>query len=278
VELPEDSLVVAYFRGDELIIPSGDDRAQAGDDALILGTTEVIRKAERVVCHSRELMGTVVIAGGGRSGRTVAMALKGFDVQVKIIERERSRAEDLARRMPECEILHGDATDPALLRAERIPQAQTFVALSGHDESNLMACLLAQELGVPQVIPMVHRAETSHLWHRFGLHQVFSPRTLAYERIRDYIESGYSANIVSLQHGAAQVIERRLSEVSPAAGATLADISPPRGLIVGAVVRGEKVFVPRGNDRLETGDLVLLFVHQEELDTVSLLFPGRETT
>jgi trk system potassium uptake protein TrkA len=278
VELPEDSLVVAYFRGDELIIPSGDDRAQAGDDALILGTTEVIRKAERVVCSSRELMGTVVIAGGGRSGRTVAMALEGFDVQVKIIERERARAEDLAQRMPECEILHGDATDPALLRAERIPQAQTFVALSGHDESNLMACLLAQELGVPQVIPMVHRAETSHLWHRFGLHQVFSPRTLAYERIRDYIESGYSANIVSLQHGAAQVIERRLSEVSPAAGATLADISPPRGLIVGAVVRGEKVFVPRGNDRLETGDLVLLFVHQEELDTVSLLFPGRETT
>jgi len=194
------------------------------------------------------------------------------------IERDRARAENLARCMPEFEILHGDATDPALLRAERIPQAQTFVALSGHDESNLMACLLAQELGVPQVIPMVHRAETSHLWHRFGLHQVFSPRTLAYERIRDYIESGYSANIVSLQHGAAQVIERRLSEVSPASGATLADISPPRGLIVGAVVRGQKVFVPRGNDRLETGDLVLLFVHQEELDTVSLLFPGRETT
>ena len=82
------------------------------------------------------------------TGSTVAQALKPFDVQVKIIERERSRAEDLARRMPECEILHGDATDAALLRAERIPQAQTFVALSGHDETNLMACLLAQELGV----------------------------------------------------------------------------------------------------------------------------------
>jgi Trk K+ transport system NAD-binding subunit len=57
---------------------------------------------------------------------------------------------------------------------------------------------------------------------------------------------------------------------------SLAEMNPPRGLIVGAVVRGDKVFVPRGKDRLEVGDLVILFVRQEELDTVRLLFPGRE--
>ena len=62
---------------------------------------------------------------------------------------------------------------------------------------------------------------------------------------------------------------------SPAAGVTLAEMKPPRGLIVGAVVRGDKVFVPRGSDRLEVGDLVILFVSEEEFDTVKLLFPGR---
>jgi trk system potassium uptake protein TrkA len=94
--------------------------------------------------------------------------------------------------------------------------------------------------------------------------------------VREYIESGYSANIVSLQRGQAQVVERRLFEASPAAGVTLAEMNPPRGLIVGAVVRGRKVFVPRGPDRLEAGDLVILFVREEELGTVQLLFPGRE--
>jgi len=275
VELPKNSLVVAYQRGKKLTVPAGDDKAEPGDDALILGTTAVIRDAERMVSSSREVVGTVVIAGGGRTGRTVAQALSSFDAQVKMIERDRTRAERLASLFPRNQIIHGDATDFSLLQAERIDLADTFVALTGHDESNLMASLLARDLGVPSELALVNRAETSHLWRRLGLHHVFSPRSLAYARIREYIDSDYSANIVSLQRGAAVVLERRLFKASPAAGVTLAEMEAPRGLIVGAVVRGTKVFVPHGNHRLEAGDLVILFVQEEELDTVKLLFPGR---
>jgi trk system potassium uptake protein TrkA len=275
VEMPKDSLVVAYFRGQTLTVPSGDDRAEPGDDALILGKTAVIREAERMVSSSREVVGTVVIAGGGRTGRTVAQALSTFDAQVKIIERERTSAEQLATLFPRFQVIHGDATDFSLLQAERIDLADTFAALTGHDESNLMASLLARDLGVPQELALVHRAETSHLWLLLGLHHVFSPRSLAYARIREYIDSGYSANIVSLQRGAAVVLERQLAKASPVAGVTLAEMAAPRGLIVGAVVRGRKVFVPHGGHRLEAGDLVILFVQEEHLATVRLLFPGR---
>lgn len=274
VEMPKGSLVVAYSRGRKLTIPSGDDRAEPGDDALILGKTDIIREAERLVSSSREVVGTVVIAGGGRTGRTVAQALSSFDAQVKIIESDRRTAEELATLFPRHQIIHGDAADFSLLQAERIELADIFVALTGHDESNLMASLLARDLGVPQELALVHRAETSHLWRRLGLHHVFSPRSLAYARIKEYIDSDYSANIVSLQRGQAVVIERRLASASPAVGVTLAEMDAPSGLIVGAVVRGDKVFVPRGNDRLETDDLVILFVQEEELDTVRLLFPG----
>jgi trk/ktr system potassium uptake protein len=275
VALPAGSLVVAFFRGDELIIPGGEDHALPGDEALVLATTEVIAQVERMVTNRPEELGTVVIAGGSDTGVTVARALRGLNAQVKIIERDRTRARQLAAVFPGIEVLNGDVTDLALLKAERLAHARSFVAVTGHDETNLMASLLAQELAVPQVVAMVDRGETSHLWQRLGLMQVFSPRTLAYERVREYIDGGYSANIVSLHRGAAQVIERRLYEASPAAGVTLAEISPPRGLIVGAVVRGRKAFVPRGPDRLEAGDLVILFVREEELPTVQLLFPGR---
>jgi len=276
VELPKDSLVVAFFKGDELIIPGGDDRADPGDEALILGRTEVIAEAEKIVSRSREVMGTVVIGGGGQTAVAVAEALRPFDVLVKIIERDRGRAKELSRMFPHYRVLHGDVTDVALLRSESIPLAEIFVALTGNDESNLMGCLLAQDEGVDQVLALVHRSETQTLWQHLGLEQVFSPRALAYERITDYIHSGFSANIVSLQRGKAQVMERRLFDASPAAGVTLAEIMPPRGLIVAAVARGKKVFVPSGADRLEAGDLVILFVHRDELDTVQLLFPGRE--
>jgi trk system potassium uptake protein TrkA len=274
VALPAGSLVVAFFRGDELVIPSGEDRAAPGDQALILGGTEVISRVERMVTGGATRLGSVVIAGGSDTGTAVAAAAGALGAEVRIIEKSRTRARELAARHPEVHVLHGDATELALLKAERVRDAAFFVAVTGHDESNLMASLLAQELGVPQVVALVDRAETSHLWRRLGLMQVFSPRALAYERIHEYIESGYSANIVSLRRGAAQVLERRLHPASPAAGVTLAEFSPPRGLIVGAVVRGSKVFVPRGPDRLEAGDLVILFVRAEELGTVQLLFPG----
>ena len=278
IDLPEGSLIAAFFRGDEAIIPAGDDKAEPGDGALILGKTEVIGQAERMITRCPVKIGSVVIAGGGQTGRAVARGLQHLDVSVKMIEIDRERAERLASQFPGMEILHGDSTDETLLRAERIGRATTFVALTGHDESNLMACLLAQGVGVEQVLALVQRSETSQLWRRLGLQETFSPRQLAYERIREYIDSGYSANMVSLQRGHALIMERRLAEASPAAGVTLAEMSPPRGVIVGAVVRGKKVFVPSGDDRLQVGDLVILFVRQEEIDTVRLLFPGREPT
>jgi len=276
IDLPGRSLVVAYFRGDDALIPSGDTRAKPGDDALILGKADAIGPAERMVSHCPKDPGTVVIGGGGATALSIARVLTSLDVTVRIIEIDRKRAEYLSQRLPSCEVLLGDATDEALLRAERVDLASTFVALTGHDESNLMACLVAQDLGISRVLALAQRSETSTLWRRMGLEEVFSPRQLAYERIKEYIESGFSANIVSLKKGHALVMERVLAPASPTAGATLADISPPPGLIVGAVVRDGKVFVPQGKDRLLVGDLVILFVRQEEIDTVRLLFPGTD--
>lgn len=275
VELPRNSLIVAFFHGEDLTIPGGDDRAEPGDDALLLGTTNVIDDAELAVTTNKKVLGSVVLAGGGDTGRAVAKALQPLKLRVKLIERDRECARRLSADFPGIEIIHGDATDMSLLKSERVGLDQTFVALTGNDESNLMSCLLAQELGVPQVLALVHRAETTKLWKRIGLQDTFSPRVLARQRIEEYIASGYSSNIVSLHSGAAQVLERELKPASPAAGVTLAEMKPPRGLIVGAVKRGEKVFVPHGPDRLEVGDLVILFVHKDELDTVRLLFPGR---
>jgi trk system potassium uptake protein TrkA len=276
VKMPAGSLIVAFYRDEELIIPSGDDRAQFGDDALILCKSEVIDDVERLVSARATDHGTTVLAGGGQTGQTVLHALSSHVDKLMLIERDRHRAEFLAAQFPNVHVLHGDANDPSLLRAERIGDARAFVALTGNDERNLMAGLLAQELGVTKVIALVQRTETSHLWRKLGLVRIVSPRRIAAERIQNYIQGGYNANIVSLRRGQAQVLERTLAPASPAAGCTLAEIKPPRGIIVGAVVRGERVFVPRGNDRLEVGDTVVIFVKEEHVPTVHLLFPGRE--
>jgi trk system potassium uptake protein TrkA len=80
--------------------------------------------------------------------------------------------------------------------------------------------------------------------------------------------------MISLEGGALRVIQRKIFEASPVVGVTLEQLSPPRGLLVGAVARGEDVFIPTGRDRILAGDHVILFVHQSELPTLQLFFPG----
>ncbi|MEZ4279646.1 MAG: Trk system potassium transporter TrkA [Myxococcota bacterium] len=275
-DLPKDCLVLAFISNGRVIVPTGADRPSVGDDVLVIGTPKAIDEVERRASrHSRQL-GLVVVAGGGATGHAVVSNLAGRVKQLKLIELDRSRAEALAVEFPEYDIIHGDATDLSVLASEGVADAHAFIALTGHDEANLMACLLAQELGAHQLTARVQKSETSNLWKKLSLLDVVSPRTIAAERIRAYIDGNYEAHIVSFEHGAAAFLQRRVHPQSPAAGERLADIEVPRGLIVAAVLRGGRAAIPRGDHRLEAGDDVILFVQRDEMDMVHLLFPGSD--
>ena len=88
------------------------------------------------------------------------------------------------------------------------------------------------------------------------------------------MRNGYKANMISLEGGALRVLQREVHQASPVAGASLQEIDLPHGLLVGAVVRSGRVFVPSGADRLAVGDRLVLFVHASELGTLHLFFPG----
>jgi trk system potassium uptake protein TrkA len=274
VDLPHGSLVVAFITDNELRVPSGGDRAEPGDDAIIVGTPDVIDEVEhRVSGHARPV-GRVVIAGGGSTAHAVADGLKRKVKTIKIIESNRSRAEELATDYPDYEIVHGDATDRSFLESEGIGNARAFIALTGHDESNLMACLLAQELGVEQMTALVRKSDTSSLWRKVGLIDVVSPRTVAAERIRTYVERNYESEILSLENDDAQFMPRRVHAQTPAAGCTLNSLDMPQGLVVAAVLHNDRAIVPRGDQQLEVGDKVILFVRKSDAQLAQLVFPG----
>lgn len=277
VDLPSGSLVIAFISQGRLRVPGGEDRAEPGDEALVLAKTEVIDEVERRVSGHARRLGLVVLAGGGSTAQIVAAGLARQSRTVKIIEADRERAEALAAAHPDYEIVHGDATDLSVLASEGIDRARAFIALTGHDESNLMACLLAQDQGVQRLAALVQKSETSSLWRKLGLVDIVSPRLVAAERIRSYIQSDYEPHIVSFGHDAAQFMQRRLVAQSPAVGHRLDTIEIPQGLIVAAVLRRGRAIVPRGDETLEAGDEVVLFVRHEEAAMVQLAFPGTES-
>jgi trk system potassium uptake protein TrkA len=277
LDLPRGSLVLAFISGRRLIVPTGNDRAESGDDALILATSDVIDEVERRVSGHARRVGQVVIAGGGATAQAVALGLERSVKTIKILEVNRARAEELAARFPQYEILNGDATDMAVLNSEGVGEARAFIALTGNDETNLMASLLAQELGVRHITALVQKSETSSLWRKIGLVDVVSPRTIAAERIRNYIETNYEAHIVSFENDAAQFMQRRIVPQSAVAGERLANLEIPHGLIVAAVLRNGQAIVPRGDHKFEVGDEAILFVQKDEAPMANLVFPGQES-
>ena len=272
--IPSGCLVLAFVADGRVRVPTGATRANVGEDALVIGTPSAIDEFERTVSQRSERRNVVAIAGGGTTAEAVVEYLDRHVARVKIIERDRQRAQGLASRFPQHDVVHADTTDASVLASEGIQRADSFIALSGNDETNLMACLLAQELGVENLTALVQKSETSTLWQKLAVVDVVSPRVIAAERIRNYIDSGYEPHIVSFENGAAQFVQRQVYEQSPVAGSRLEDVEIPAGLLVAAILRDGKASIPTGRDELRTGDSVVLFVRQSELGTAQLLFPG----
>ena len=275
--LPEGARIVGYFDAEhELSIPGPDLQAAPGGLAMVLCRTKSTHGVEELFASRVEHPHTVAVAGGSSAAVAVVKALRNEVKRLRWIERDRRRAEYLAQSFPDIEVLHGDPIDAATMESEGLGRADVLIAATSHDDSNVVAGLIAQELGVRQVVALIHHT-TSRLWQRLGEVELVSPHSLAIDHVRNFVANGYKANLVNLADGALQVVQRVIHEASPAAGATLADLQAPRGLIVGAVVRGDRVFMPERSNVLRANDQVILFVHRSQTQMARLLFPGSES-
>ncbi len=277
VPLPEGARIVGYFDAEhELSIPGPNLRAAPGGLAMVLCRTQTTHEVEELFASRLQEPRTVAIAGGSPAAVAVVRALRNQVKRLRWIERDRRRAEYLAQSFPDVEVLHADPIDAATMESEGLGRADVLIAATSHDDSNVVAGLIAQELGVRQVVALIHHT-TSRLWQRVGEVELVSPHSLAIDHVRNFVANGYKANLVNLADGALQVVQRVIHEASPAAGASLADLQAPRGLIVGAVVRGDRVFMPERSNMLRADDQVILFVHRSQTQMARLLFPGSES-
>ncbi len=275
--LPEQSLVVALFRDDEVMVPKGDTLVQAGDQLLMAATSERMPQVEQQFSTAGEDLGTIIVAGGGSMAVAVSQALVNYAVRLKVIERDKSRCRELAQALPQAIVLLGQATETALLEEEHVEQATQFLALTGEDETNVVASLLARDLGVEGTVTLVHRPDMLALCQRMGLNQTVSPRIIAAERILEFIDSDFVSNIATVAGGRAEVFERVVCRDSPIANRTLKELALPPGALVVSVQRGEDIWVPHGDDVIEVGDLVVLFAARQVLeDAVAALAPSTD--
>lgn len=268
-----ESLVVSLTRGAKLTIPGPEDVVRAGDRVTVImpmGQTRAVRRLFKDVEEGAE---SVVIAGGGTTALMLAQILEARGVAVTLIEGTRERCDALSRVLSHTRVIHGDATRVSVLQEERVGDADVFVALCGSDEVNLMSSLQAKKMGVAHIVVAVNRADYAPLVEQVGIDHAVSPRILTGNRILTLAGGKNIRSMALLQEGLAEVVELAAEPNSPAVNRMLGDeLRFPKGVILGALVRGEEVIVPRGGDTILAGDTVIAFVLSDVLDELEAMF------
>lgn len=258
---PANSLVALIFRGQQVIIPHGAQVVLPGDHVYVCATKQNLEAVlEFMGVGRRGKLQRVFIVGGKQIGISLAQELERQGVQVKLIEKDGERCELIAGLVTKTIVVKGDGTDQATLEEENIEGVDAFLAMTQHDEDNIIASLLARRLGVSKVVALINRLSYLSMVQRLGVNTSVSLRLSTVDAVLQFVRKGGVLSVTTFREEEAEAIELIASEGSRYVGKQLRDIALPRGAIVGAIARRSgEVVVPRGNVAIEPGDRVIFF-------------------
>lgn len=262
-----DFVVGSIGRGDETIIPRRDHRLEAGDHLRVA----VKKRARRLVIEllglDRGSLNRLMLLGGGRTAEILADRLTNRGVHVVIVERNPERARQLAERLDDTLVLHGDIADADLLMEADVGRYDMVVALTGEDDANILACLYAKSAGAGETVATVHRLALLSLLGEAGIDVALSPRTATANGVLRFVRGDVAAVATFLQ-GNAEVLQLEVAPNSPADGALVKDLGLPKDVLIGALVRDGKAQIARGRSRLRGRDHIVAFAMPEAVDEV----------
>jgi trk system potassium uptake protein TrkA len=267
-------LTVAVDRDGGTIIPTGATELRAGDHIYVIAPAEEIPRALELSGHQLSKLRRVMLVGGSAETYYLGKLLEQHGVNGIVIVAERERAQDLAEKLGATLVLNGDVTDVELLELEGVGGMDAFVALTESDETNLIASLVAKHAGARQVITLVNKSDYVPLARRIGLDTAVSPRLSAANAILRYVRRGSVTRVATFKDNDAEVLSLAVTRDCPLVGRPLATANFPEGALVGAILRGPAVHVPRGDDVLQVDDTAIVFALPDAVEPVVRLFPS----
>jgi trk system potassium uptake protein TrkA len=275
-----DARIVAMFRDDASVRVDGDTQIQAGDEVFFLVASQNVRTVMSEMRRMDKPVRRVILAGGGNIGRRVARALdtgEGLDTPekfvLKIIEADKRKSEELAQELSsDVLVLHGDTTDEDLLEQEGVHEADLFIALTNDDENNIMSALLAKRMGARRVIALINRKSYGDLMQGGQIDIAISPSYVTLSALLKFVRRGDVVAAHSLRRGAAEALEivaHGDARTSRVIGKRIEQIELPRGVTIGAVVRGNgersQVLMAHHDTVIEPEDHLIVFVENKRL-------------
>lgn len=263
--------MVAINREGRTMLPIADTVYQAEDAVYILGETRHISDIMKMMGKPRQVVKKVMILGAGKIGRRLAKRMQD-DLDIKLVDRNKAKAWEIAPTLGSALVLHGDGTDIDFLISENIDEIDSFVAVTEDEQTNLLTGLLAKHLGAKHVV--VHLNTTSYLpiARRIGIDTAISKNLVTVEAIMRTIRSTDEWDISRFEDLGMESMELVANEDSKITRKPIQELGLPQGLIIGALMRSATIEIPTGESQILAEDRVLVFVLNEDLEKVEKLF------
>lgn len=256
--------VCCVERDDEVIIPGGDFVAAPGDKMSIICTPANAAKLFKKSGGNAKAK-NVMIVGGSRTAYYLAKLLESDSVNVKIIEKNEKRCEELSELLPDATIIRGDGMNQDLLRNERFDRMDCVVTLTDLDEENIMLSLYARQTTDAKCITKIDRLVFDNIVETLPLDSVIKPRELTAEAIVRYVravKNSQGSNVETLyklNDGRAEALEFKVATSNAnIISKPLMDIKFKKNLQVASITRKGKIIIPKGDDTIEQGDSVII--------------------
>lgn len=268
-------LVCAVVRSSEVFIPDGEYIIRKGDRLHIAVSHQQVEQFFQLMGRRREKIKKVLICGGGRVSFYLARQLCSLGMQVKIIEKNEEKCENLCGILPKATIINGDASDHDLLIEEGVQESDALIALTGMDEENIIMALFAKSQGVSKVIVKVNEDRRARMIEEFGIDSIVSAKSATADAILSYVRarknSQGSANVETMY----QLVDDRIEALefivkykTDYTDIPLKDLNLKANNLIACIARSRKIIIPNGNDHIQVGDSVIVITMEKQIQDI----------
>ena len=263
--------VVAITRGTQTIIPSGQNEFFEGDTVYVIARKDVAHGVTELSGQKSVEVKNLMILGGSRIGVRVALELQD-EMDIKMIEYNGEKAYRLAEELDKTLIIHEDGRNLDAMIEEGLPQMDAFLAVTGRSETNILAAMQAKRMGVKKVIAEVENLNYISMAESVGIDTIINKKRVTASNIFRFTMSTDVQAIRCLTGSEAEVLEFIVKPNSPATKNMIKDLRLPQDVIIGGIVRGDKVFIAVGDTKMIAYDRVLVFSMPESIAKVGEFF------
>ena len=273
--------IIGVIREDKFIVLKKNDIMLQDDKAYVIINASQMKDTLNIFGHNEKISNKILIIGGGNIGFNLAKNLEeSFDsTRVKIIEKNKERAELIASELNNTIVINGNALDEEVLMEANIDEVQTVLALTNDDEDNLMVSVLVEkfakdndELSDKRTMALINKPNYSLLQTSLKIDDFIDPRMNTVSSILKHIHKGTIENAYSILNGEYEIIEAEIIETSELVNKELKNSNLPDEIRIGAILRGDEVIIPKSNFVFKKQDIVVLLAKKDFLHVVENMF------